>query len=242
VTAGWSPGLLQGVERAMAAAVVLLPEGVPVPEALTSTLLAYKPTVVVAPRSFGFTGQPTTLGELSRHPWVLNQDGCGMRSALSRAMSAAGLPFNVAVEAFGSEMQLSLVARGLRACGAGSAGAQSASRVAADRRRGGFSKRPERLACTRRAAWTACSARRLAARCADRQAGRGCTLSAARGPNCITQSAISAPVRGSARAGETGTRLLARERSSVVLGAPFYHGNGRPPEGTTMAGFGRSDR
>jgi len=114
VTAGWSPGLLQGVERASAdAAVVLLPEGVPLPEALTATLLAYKPTVVVAPRSFGFTEQPTTLAELSCHPWVLNQDGCGMRSALSRAMSAAGLPFNVAVEAFGSELQLSLVARGL---------------------------------------------------------------------------------------------------------------------------------
>jgi DNA-binding transcriptional LysR family regulator len=114
VTAGWSPGLLEGVERATAdAAVVLLPEGVAVPEALTSTLLGYKPTVVVAPRSFGFTDQPATLAELSRHPWVLNQDGCGMRSALSRAMSAAGLPFNVAVEAFGSELQLSLVARGL---------------------------------------------------------------------------------------------------------------------------------
>ncbi|MEM5384796.1 LysR family transcriptional regulator [Paraburkholderia phymatum] len=114
VTAGWSPGLLQGVERASAdAAVVLLPEGVPLPEALTATLLAYKPTVVVAPRSFGFTEQPTTLAELACHPWVLNQDGCGMRSALSRAMSAAGLPFNVAVEAFGSELQLSLVARGL---------------------------------------------------------------------------------------------------------------------------------
>lgn len=36
-----------------------------------------------------------------------------MRSALSRAMSSAGLQFNVAVEAFGSELQLSLVARGM---------------------------------------------------------------------------------------------------------------------------------
>ena len=34
-----------------------------------------------------------------------------MRSALSR-IGAAGLPFDVAVEAFGSELQLSLVARG----------------------------------------------------------------------------------------------------------------------------------
>jgi len=64
VTAGWSPGLLQIVEQAKVdAAVVLLPESVPLPEGLTSTLLAYKPTVVV--------------------------------------------------EAFGSELQLSLVTRGL---------------------------------------------------------------------------------------------------------------------------------
>lgn len=112
VTAGWSPGLLEGIEKAKAdAAVVLLPEGVPLPEGLTSTLLAYKPTVVVAPRSFSLPDKPLSLADLAAYPWVLNQDGCGMRSALSRAMSAAGLPFNVAVEAFGSELQLSLVAR-----------------------------------------------------------------------------------------------------------------------------------
>jgi DNA-binding transcriptional LysR family regulator len=114
VTAGWSPGLLEGVAQAKAdAAVVLLPENVPLPEGLASTLLSYKPTIVVAPRSFGLPDKPAALADLATYPWVLNQDGCGMRSALSRAMSAAGLPFNVAVEAFGSELQLSLVARAL---------------------------------------------------------------------------------------------------------------------------------
>ncbi|MFK0378612.1 LysR family transcriptional regulator [Pandoraea sp. NPDC090278] len=114
VTAGWSPGLLEGIVKAKAdAVVVLLPEGVPLPAGLTSTLLAYKPTVVVAPRSFSLPDKPVSLADLAAYPWVLNQDGCGMRSALSRAMSAAGLPFNVAVEAFGSELQLSLVARAL---------------------------------------------------------------------------------------------------------------------------------
>ncbi|MFL9944384.1 LysR family transcriptional regulator [Paraburkholderia agricolaris] len=114
VTAGWSPGLLQNVERgAVDAAVVLLPIGIPLPEAMTATRLGDKRAIVVAPRSFGLPDEPTTLAELSRHPWVLNQDGCGMRSALSRAMSSAGLQFSVAVEAFGSELQLSLVARGM---------------------------------------------------------------------------------------------------------------------------------
>jgi DNA-binding transcriptional LysR family regulator len=114
VTAGWSPGLLQNVERGKVdAAIVLLPDAAVIPEGLTSTLLAHKPTVVVAPRALGLADKSATLAELSEHPWVLNQDGCGMRSALSRAMVTAGLPFHVAVEAFGSELQLSLVARGL---------------------------------------------------------------------------------------------------------------------------------
>lgn len=114
VMAGWSPGLLEGVSRgALDVAVVLLPSNVAPPDTLVAAKLGSKPTMVVAPRSFGFGKRPKRLAELSRHPWVLNQDGCGMRSALSRAMSAAGLPFDVAVEAFGSELQLSLVARGL---------------------------------------------------------------------------------------------------------------------------------
>lgn len=114
VTAGWSPGLLESIEQAKTdAAVVLLPASVPLPAGLTSTLLAYKPTIVIAPRAFDLSDKPTTLAELAVYPWVLNQDGCGMRSALSRAVAAAGVPFNVAVEAFGSELQLSLVARGL---------------------------------------------------------------------------------------------------------------------------------
>ncbi|MGA9911650.1 LysR family transcriptional regulator [Paraburkholderia sp.] len=114
VTAGWSPGLLQKVEQgAVDTAVVLMPIGIPLPETMTATLLGDKRVIVVAPRSFGLADEPTTLAELSRHPWVLNQDGCGMRSTLSRAMAAGGLPFNVAVEAFGSELQLSLVARGM---------------------------------------------------------------------------------------------------------------------------------
>lgn len=114
VTAGWSPGLLQSLERAKVdAVVVLMPEDMPLPDGMASTLLAHRPTAVIAPRSFGLSDKPVPLATLATHSWVLNQDGCGMRSALSRAMSAAGLPFNVAVEAFGSELQMSLVARGL---------------------------------------------------------------------------------------------------------------------------------
>ncbi len=122
VTAAWSPALLERAIRAeLDAAVVMMPASFEMPESVTATLLAVQPTVVVAARSLALprTGRRAgasprlTLAELARYPWVLNQDGCGMRSALSRALGSASLPFDVAVEAFGSELQLSLVARGV---------------------------------------------------------------------------------------------------------------------------------
>jgi len=126
VTASWSPALVERVQRAeVDAAVVMMPGSFAMPDTLSATLLAVQPTLVVAPRSFdlahvqagqrGGRGRSprATLADLSRYPWVLNQDGCGMRSTLSRALRAAGLPFEVAVEAFGSDLQLSLVARGV---------------------------------------------------------------------------------------------------------------------------------
>ncbi|KVR09908.1 LysR family transcriptional regulator [Burkholderia ubonensis] len=113
VTAGWSPALVAGLERgALDAAAVMMPASAVLPDALTTTLLGTQPAVLVAARDFPLPDGPLTLDALSQFPWVLSQDGCGMRSALSRAFGTAGLPFNVAVEAFGSDLQLSLVARG----------------------------------------------------------------------------------------------------------------------------------
>lgn len=114
ITAGWSPGLVQSVERAaLDAAVVTMPSNFVPPDTVRAVALAFQPTVIVASRSLELPATPVTLADLAKHAWVLNQNGCGMRSALSRALEMAGLPFNVAVEAFGSDLQLSLVARGL---------------------------------------------------------------------------------------------------------------------------------
>ncbi|MGO4332356.1 LysR family transcriptional regulator [Cupriavidus sp. M-11] len=114
VTAGWSPGLLEQVEAArIDAAALLLPEGVMPPAHLTARELGRYTTLVVAARDVAVPAGGVSLRELSAHAWVLNQDGCGMRSALRHALDAAHLPFNVAVEAFGAELQLSLVARGI---------------------------------------------------------------------------------------------------------------------------------
>jgi DNA-binding transcriptional LysR family regulator len=92
---------------------VMMPSGFAPPETLQATRLVFLPIVVVAARALGLPDTPVTLADLARYEWVLNQDGCGMRSVLRRAIEAAGVPFNVAVEAYGSELQLSLVARGL---------------------------------------------------------------------------------------------------------------------------------
>lgn len=54
-----------------------------------------------------------SLAQLATHSWVLNQDGCGLRSAIRLALEAQRQPFTMAVEAFGAELQLSLVARGV---------------------------------------------------------------------------------------------------------------------------------
>ncbi|WP_420995231.1 LysR family transcriptional regulator [Cupriavidus sp. 30B13] len=114
VTAGWSPGLLEQVESARLDAVAaLLPDGVAPPAHLTARELGRYTTQVVAARGMRVPAAGLSLRELSGHAWVLNQDGCGMRSVLRRALDAAHLPFNVAVEAFGAELQLSLVARGI---------------------------------------------------------------------------------------------------------------------------------
>jgi DNA-binding transcriptional LysR family regulator len=122
VTAAWSPALLERALKAeVDAAVVMMPASAALPDTLTATLLAVQPTVIVAsralewPRKAGTTRGTArlTLEQLAQHAWVLNQDGCGMRSALGRALGAASLRFDVAVEAFGSELQLSLVARGV---------------------------------------------------------------------------------------------------------------------------------
>jgi DNA-binding transcriptional LysR family regulator len=53
------------------------------------------------------------LDELSRLPWIANQDGCGMRGVLQRRLDQARLPFRLVIEAFSSDLRLSLVARGV---------------------------------------------------------------------------------------------------------------------------------
>lgn len=113
VTALLSPDVIARVCRnELDAAAVCLPDGVAPPEELVADDLGKQPVLFVVARD---RKMPREVGlpELAGLPWVINQDGCGFRSALKRHFDAAHLPFNVAVEALDAELRLSLVARGM---------------------------------------------------------------------------------------------------------------------------------
>src|SRR6185312_13879853 len=114
ISAAWSPALLARIaESRIDAAAVFLPETVEPPEDhLARVLLGAERVIVVASPALGLPPQ-ASLQELSRYPWVVNQDGCGFRQALHRALEATRLPFEVAGEALGPDLQLSLIARGM---------------------------------------------------------------------------------------------------------------------------------
>ncbi|SFH79159.1 transcriptional regulator, LysR family [Collimonas sp. OK307] len=114
ITTGWSPTLLTLLEsNTIDAAAVVLPDDVMPPSTLTTHLLSHQMPVIVAHRDAGLSEGRLSLRELASQAWVLNQDGCGIRRSIRNTLDAARLPVDVAVEAFGTELQLSLVARGV---------------------------------------------------------------------------------------------------------------------------------
>jgi DNA-binding transcriptional LysR family regulator len=113
VISGWSPRLVEQVTRSeLDAAAVCLADGVSPPDDLIADDLGPQAVLLVAAPVLGVP-KPATLAELSRFPWVMNENGCGFRAFIRRRFEAERLPFQVAVEALSSDLRLSLVARGL---------------------------------------------------------------------------------------------------------------------------------
>jgi DNA-binding transcriptional LysR family regulator len=56
--------------------------------------------------------RPLRLRDLAGYAWVVNEDGCGFRTAIRHAFDSAHLPFNIAVEAQNADLRFSLIARG----------------------------------------------------------------------------------------------------------------------------------
>ena len=109
----WSVHLLRRLQDGEVDAVaVTLVEEVDFPAGMVAQHIGSLNGVVVASKDDPAVNA-VSLKQLNSRPWVLNQTGCGMRSYLKRAMSDRSLPFEIAAEASGAELQLALIARGV---------------------------------------------------------------------------------------------------------------------------------
>jgi DNA-binding transcriptional LysR family regulator len=109
----WSSILLKELQSGVIdTAVVMIPDGMSIPDGLAATRLGTQTGVVVAGQQCPLKAN-ATLAEISTQPWVLHQDGCMFRNFVRDALNSAHLPFETAVEAAGIELQLSLVAQGM---------------------------------------------------------------------------------------------------------------------------------
>ncbi|HEV2675247.1 MAG TPA: LysR family transcriptional regulator [Aliidongia sp.] len=113
ITSGWSPRLMEQVARSeLDAAALCLADGISPPEDLVSEELGVQAVLLVAAPGLGVP-KPASLLDLSRYPWVMNENGCGFRAFIRHRFDAARLPFQVGVEALSADLRMSLVARGL---------------------------------------------------------------------------------------------------------------------------------
>jgi DNA-binding transcriptional LysR family regulator len=109
---GWSRELLDRVRsEVLDAAVILLPEGEPLPAGVTGEQVGKDRLVVVTSRRAGH--RPVRrMQDLGGMEWILNPEGCAARAALRRVLLRANIDMVVAVEAYNYELQLTLVAQG----------------------------------------------------------------------------------------------------------------------------------
>jgi len=111
LSSGWGEELLLRVQRQeLEAAVVLFPASKQFPDGVENQPLGGVDLVVVGPKAAG--GLPQRLEDCYQHGWILNPQGCGFRAALQRALTEQGLPLLINLEAFGTTLQLSLIAEG----------------------------------------------------------------------------------------------------------------------------------
>jgi DNA-binding transcriptional LysR family regulator len=98
------------VNGSLDAAVVLLPEDAAPPPSVVAESLGSEPVVILAAKSKRMSSSPT-LEELSQNAWLLNPQGCTVYKTVENALLQRRLPFVTALEAEGSDLQFSLVAK-----------------------------------------------------------------------------------------------------------------------------------
>jgi DNA-binding transcriptional LysR family regulator len=97
-------------DGALDAAIVLSRADRPLDEA-GAERLGTERVAVIAGRDLKLAPR-CKLADLGGIPWVINPDGCGFRTQLDRALAASGHVMEIAAEAWGTSLQMALVARG----------------------------------------------------------------------------------------------------------------------------------
>ena len=109
----WSTGLCQQVsEGELDAALALLPASSRPPAPLIGRFVGSLQTVIVQRGRHPRYRRPVRLIHLVKEGWVLNPLGCGYRAALEAAMGERQGTLHVAIDTYGTEMQLRMVASG----------------------------------------------------------------------------------------------------------------------------------
>jgi DNA-binding transcriptional LysR family regulator len=112
-TTRWSAELLEMVQyNELHAAILQSPASTRFPEGVSAQALMPVEIVVVAAKG-RFPRKKLSLADCSPGPWILNPEGCTFRRRLFSALEDKGLPVKVAMDGFGTELQMQLIARGL---------------------------------------------------------------------------------------------------------------------------------
>jgi DNA-binding transcriptional LysR family regulator len=109
--AQWTEVLLNRVQsRSLDAAAVLFPESTVPPQTIECEFLGTQTFVVVSSKNAPIA-KAKELKDLSETGWIVSPESFGTRSQVEAALSRQRLPFRVAVETEGKDLQLSLVAQ-----------------------------------------------------------------------------------------------------------------------------------
>jgi DNA-binding transcriptional LysR family regulator len=112
-TTCWSVELLEMVRyNELHCAILQAPASTRFPEEVSALALMPMDIVVVAPKG-RFPKINVSLADCSPGPWILNPEGCNFRRSLIGALLDQGLPFKVAMDGFGTELQMLLISQGL---------------------------------------------------------------------------------------------------------------------------------
>jgi len=114
VRAGWGAGLAAQVSAGeLDAAIVMLPAGTQPAAPLIGRTIATVDVAIVQSRRRPRVRKAVALADLAKQDWILNPVGCGYRAGLESAMGESDRRLRVAVDTYGTEVQLRMIASGL---------------------------------------------------------------------------------------------------------------------------------